>query len=180
MSDQYADIPRTFPPLEGGRRGCGGKDPLKHRVRLDAPTGSEGASDSEPTISLVRSRNATKAAKRLRESDLPLAPPTSSAPLSYSAAAASAPALQKSARRPVLVGNSTTSTLKASKHLDLAKKVFRIGNIDDSYSENDILDHLKSIDVSCFTCFERTSDLSQLKQNKSFRVCILSADKSKL
>ena len=40
--------------------------------------------------------------------------------------------------------------------------------------------HLKSIGVTAFTCFERTSDRSRLKLNKSFRVCILAADKDKL
>ena len=196
MSDQYADIKAAlehmsatnsyaavFPPVEGGAQGCGGKDLARHRVLHGAQTGSEGASDSESNMSLVRSRHAKRAAKRLRESESPPAPPAPSAPsapLSYSAVAASAPAPIKSARRPVLVGNSSTSTLKASKHLDLPKKVFRIENIDDSYSEHDIMDHLKSIDVNCFTCFERTSDRSRLNQNKSFRVCILSADKSKI
>ena len=193
MSDQYADIKLSlehmgasssyaavFPPLEGDVQGCGGKDPVRHRVRHGAPKGSEGASDSESAMTLVRSRNTRKSSKRLRESESPPATSVPSAPLSYSAAVASAPAPLQPTRRPVLVGNSSTSTLKAAKHLDLPKKVFRIGNIDDSYSEQDIMDHLKSINVNCFTCFERSSDRSRLKQNKSFRVCILAADKTKL
>ena len=195
MSNQYADIKSSiehmsatssyaavFPPLEGDGQGCTGKNPDRQRVRHVAPPTSEGGLDSEANMEVVCNlRNVKKTAKRARESDSPPAPPPApSAQRSYRSVAASAPKPPQLARRPVLVCNSSTSTLKASKHLDLPKKVFRIGNIDAIYDERAITAHFKSIDVNCFTCFERTSDRSRLKQNKAFRVCILAADSSKL
>ena len=125
------------------------KDPVRQRVRHVAPAVSDVASDSDSNMSVVRNtRNVRKNVKRMLESNSPPAPSAPPAPRSYSAAAASAPIPTQPARRPVLIGKSTTSALKASKHLDLPKKVFRIGNFDEEYDETNIMAHLKSIDVT--------------------------------
>ena len=196
MSEQFADIKSSiehmsvnnsyaavFPPLEEDGQACGRKETARQRVLHEAAAETEGASDSESNMDVVtNARNARKAAKRRRAEESPTAPSALTAPTaprSYSSAVTTAPAVVVP-KKPVFVGISSTSTLKASKHLDIRKIVYRIGNIDVSYDESDIMAYLKSIDVNCFSCFERTSDKSPLKLNKTFRVCILVEDIPKL
>ena len=177
-TSSYANV---FPPLAAGGSECVLNEPVRQRVRHVAPPTSDGGSDSEAMDVVRNVRNAKRAAKRARESDSPPAPPPAPAAMrSYSSAAASAPKPHQIAIKPVLLGNSTTSALKASKHIDLPKKVFRIGNIDATFDDSAISAHLKSLGVNCFSCFERTSVRLRLKQNKAFRVCILAADSAKL
>ena len=191
MTEQYSDIKSSiqhmsstcsYAPVFELRAGGGPEgvlnEPVRPRVRQLA---SSTDSDRETNMNVVRNlKNIKKAAKRQRESNSPPTPPPAPpARPSYSAVAASAPKITKPVRS-VLVGNSSTSTLKASKHIELPKKVFRIGNIDAIYDDKAIEAHLKSIGVNVFTCFERTSERLRLKQNKAFRVCILAQDSAKL
>jgi hypothetical protein len=188
MSEQYNEIKSSlqhmsttssyatvFPPLVGG----GPEHVLNEPVSWTSRTAPATDSETEAQMDVVLNRRNEKK-RRLESGSPPATCPAPAALRTYSSAAASAPKHPQPARRPVLVGNSTTSTLKASKHLDFQKKVFRIGNIDAIYDDVAISAHLKSIGVTCFTCFERTSVHSLLMQNKAFRVCILAADSDKL
>jgi hypothetical protein len=127
-SGRYAT---DFPVLGGVDRGNVEKYRVTQRVKNVQLAGLDEASDSESGMLLVRNaRNDRKAAKRMRDSESPSSPVAPSAPRSYSAAvAAAAPNPTQGAQRPVIIGKSTTSALKASAHPDLPKKVYRIGNV---------------------------------------------------
>lgn len=79
-----------------------------------------------------------------------------------------------------LIGASSSSTIKASVNLQVPKSVFRLGNVDGLCSTADIQDYLHSIGVHVLTCFELPRAAKQPLENKAFRICILSSDKSKL
>ena len=104
---------------------------------------------------------------------------------SYSKVAA-APPSQRPAQPAVksklkaLVGASATSKLQAAKTLQVPKAVFFLGNIDSSYTVNDIETYLLELDIRTLTCFELKPRENQPEDNKSFRVCIIAEDKNKL
>ena len=90
------------------------------------------------------------------------------------------PTARPPARKQVMIGQSSTTSLKASNNLDVKKSVFRIGNIDSSLSEDDVKQYVESLGVRVLSCFERTSTKSRFVDNKSFRICIFDSDKSKM
>lgn len=79
-----------------------------------------------------------------------------------------------------LIGSCASSSIRAAKTLQLPKAVYRLGNIDSSYSAEDIQDHIRSLGVRVVTCFELPRSTRQPTDNKAFRVCIIAADKDKL
>ena len=83
-------------------------------------------------------------------------------------------------KRMSMMGDSTSSILKASKNLNIKKAVYKISNIDSSYSVKDVTSHLESIKVRVVSCFELPRGPRQPEDNKNFRVCIYAVDKSKL
>jgi len=87
---------------------------------------------------------------------------------------------KKANDRIVMVGRSTTSRMTAAVKLTTPKEVFRISNIDGAFTEKDMEDYLEFIGVHVQTCFDRTPLVARKKNNKVFRVCILSIDKDKL
>lgn len=89
----------------------------------------------------------------------------------------SSKASQNTTRRPMIIGQARNSSLKASKTLFLAKSVYRLGNIDAEYTVEDITNHLESMGVRVISCYERKSENPVFKDNTSFRVCIIDADK---
>jgi hypothetical protein len=80
----------------------------------------------------------------------------------------------------LIIGHSTTSTIRASKTLDVAKSVFRISNIDACYEAEDVKQYIESLNVRVVSCFERTSEKARSAKKKNFRVCIFDADKALL
>ena len=87
---------------------------------------------------------------------------------------------KKANDRIVMVGRSTTSRMTAAVKLTTPKEVFRISNIDGAFTAKDMEDYLEFIGVHVQTCFDRTPLVARKKNNKVFRVCILSIDKDKL
>jgi len=89
--------------------------------------------------------------KRLRESSPPVSP-------SYAQMVASSQshivsngvkkitAATQNTRR-VMIGHSTTSTMKASKNLNVPKTVYRISNIDACYTVDDLQQYIESLGV---------------------------------
>lgn len=82
--------------------------------------------------------------------------------------------------KPIFIGTSSTSAIRAAKTLIVKKAIFRLGNIDSDYTENDIAEYIRSLGVNLLSCFELKHSLRQPLDNKAFRVCILAADKIKL
>lgn len=83
-------------------------------------------------------------------------------------------------KKPVMIGHSTTSSMRAAKSLNLPKAVFRIGNIDACYTAADVQQYVETLGVRVVSCFERTSEKSRFTDNKTFRICIFDADKAEL
>ena len=94
--------------------------------------------------------------------------------------------LNTSIKRPTagakktMIGNSTNSSIKASKTLFITKSVLCSRNIDCNYSVDDISDYIKSIGVRLLTCFELRPTNMKPSDNKSFRICIVAEDKLRL
>jgi hypothetical protein len=125
------------------------------------------ASNSPPYVSY-----AAKVAKNLATTD---------SVIGASITAAQNTASIKAARRKqIVIGHSTTATMKAAKHLNLPKSIYRIGNIDACYSADDLTRYVEKFGVRVLSCFERTSEKSRFTDNKTFRLCIYDADKEKL
>jgi hypothetical protein len=155
---------------------------------------SEGdfdASDSQEFSTYESKNNRRRSKKRLRVSTTPpsysemVAGQRRSAEtiVTASNAAVIKPRPGKPGRPPakqLLIGHSTTSTMKAAKNLNLPKSFYRIGNIDACYSADDLRVYIEGLDVRVVSCFERTSEKSRYTDNKTFRVCIFDADKDKL
>ena len=91
------------------------------------------------------------------------------------------------ARRTVL-GTAQSASLKAAKHLQIKKAVYKISNIDAVYTAENLIDHLTEMGVRVAddsqthgkSCFELKPGPRQPIDNKCFRVCIFAADKQKL
>lgn len=81
-----------------------------------------------------------------------------------------------------MIGHSTTSTIRAAKVLSVNKSVYCIGNIDSDYSEDDVKQYVESLGVRVISCFERKAENkpARFADNKTFRLCIIDADKDKL
>jgi len=58
-------------------------------------------------------------------------------------------------------------------------KYYRLGNIDAGYTVDDVTNHVESTGVRVISCFDRTSANAVSEDNKSFRICIINADKEK-
>jgi hypothetical protein len=80
----------------------------------------------------------------------------------------------------MIIGASSTCSLKASKTLILKKTVYHLGNIDSVYSTKDIEEYIRSLGVHLISCFELKHADRQPMDNKAFRVCVIAADKDKL
>ncbi len=89
------------------------------------------------------------------------------------------PALERN-NRIMMIGRSTTSRMTAATKLTIPKEVFRIANIGGEFTEDDMENYLEYIGVHVQTCFDRTPLIAKKKNNKVFRVCILSIDRDKL
>lgn len=146
---------------------------------------SEYDVDDEAEFVTQVSRSARRATKRLRASDSPSSlsyaaaasqPPTSAAP----PASSKMPTKPQQQRPKALIGQSTTCPMKAAKNLNIPKAVFRIGNIDSCYNENNLREYIENLGVRVISIFDRTSESNRYVDNKSFRVCIFEADKAKL
>lgn len=142
--------------------------------------------DDEEEFTTQVSRNARRAAKRMRASDSPSSPSYVSAASKPPTSAASQTATSKAPNKPqqrpkALIGQSTTCPMKAAKNLNIAKAVFRIGNIDSCYTESNLKEYIEDkLGVHVISCYDRTSETNRYADNKSFRVCIFEADKAKL
>jgi hypothetical protein len=79
-----------------------------------------------------------------------------------------------------VIGASSSCLLRASKTLIIKKSVFRLGNIDSTYTAMDVETYVRSLGVRILTCFELKQSPSQSEDNKSFRVCIVTDDNLKL
>src|SRR5271155_601457 len=77
--DNTSSYAAVFPPL-GGVQGAATKDPVRQRLRQVETAESEGVSDSDVNMEVVRNVRKEKknAAKRLRQSDSPPSPPARS------------------------------------------------------------------------------------------------------
>jgi len=145
----------------------------------------ETVSNEAVGFTLNESKNGQRVRrKRLREPSSPVSPSyaqimTSSQSHIVSNGVKKITAATQNTRR-VMIGHLTTSTLKASKNVNVAKTVYRISNIDACYTLDDLEQYIESLGVRVISCFERTSPKSPFAENKTFRVCILDIDKSTL
>jgi len=132
----------------------------------------------------VQTWNTRVRAKRTRSSDSPPAPTFANITARTAASSitrGSAPKVnQQPAKKILVIGNSTTTGVKAAKKINLPKEVYRIGNIDSAFTIDHKMDYLKVIGVRVISCFDRTSENSRFADNSTFLDCILSVDKSKL
>jgi len=74
---------------------------------------------------------------------------------------------------------SSAALIKPLKTVTVKKAVYCLNNIDSVYSETDVVDYIKSIDVRIFNCFELPTSPNQSMDSKSFRICIVDENKSK-
>ena len=81
--------------------------------------------------------------------------------------------------KKAVIGNSDTCSLRASKTLMVPKAVYHVANIDEGCSEAQIKEHIISMGVRILTCFELPRRERQPLDEKSFRICIIAADKEK-
>lgn len=150
-------------------------------------------SDGQGGFTKYESHNARRLAKKRQRLSTPPDPPSTSyaakaGPHPSSVTSAPATAAGKAGQgkgggpqgKRILIGHSTTSTMKAAKSLNLPKAFYRIGNIDGCYTADDLRQYIEGLDVRVLSCFDRTSEKSRYVDNKTFRVCIYVADKNKL
>jgi hypothetical protein len=78
-----------------------------------------------------------------------------------------------------MIGQSKTNSMKAAKILDVCKSVYRVGNTDVCYTDADLRNHIEGLNIRVISCYERTSVNPRISDNKSFRVCVVDADKDK-
>lgn len=156
---------------------------------LSSARDSEYDMEDKSNFTTQMSRGARRAAKRQRASDSPVAPsyaelasappiPGTSVQTTRRPTAPSRP--QAAPKKNVVIGQSTSCSMKAAKNLNVAKAVYRIGNIDACYNADDLKQYVESLGVRVLSCFERTSPNNHYEDNKSFRICIWEMDKSKL
>jgi len=91
--------------------------------------------------------------------------------------------VQSSSKNPTkssqlsIVGSSLQSSLKVSKNPNIRKSIYRISNVDDTSSIDDVMRHITLLNVRIISCFELKPSPRQKPGNKSFRVCIFANDK---
>lgn len=172
--------------VSGLRAGSVAKNPsTRADRRTDTEVSSARETDDDSDFILKESRSARRTAKRLRASDSPQESSSAGAAASqpsFAVVAASKGNAQPSqqGKKKVVIGQSTTCAIKVSKNLNVPKAVYRIGNLDSSYTPELLKEYIESLGVRVLSCFDRTSDQSRYVDNKSFRVCIFDMDKSKL
>jgi hypothetical protein len=161
---------------------------LRRTVETSSAQDSEADMTTDNFAEVVTRSERRRRTKRLRASFSPASPSFASA-VKSGTRGASAPSANVAAPTPlprlaepkkVVIGHSTTSTMRAAKVLNVTKAVFRIGNIDSCYSADDVKSYVESLGVRVMSCFERTSENTRFVDNKSFRICIFDADKALL
>jgi hypothetical protein len=154
-------------PLPGGSRPSGPYD-------LDR---DEASSDSEARfniVSHVHKKNSTSVPKLAAKPSFAsilkgfTAPPISSAP--------PLPPRGRPKRITVIGSGRENPSLRASKNLVIKKAVFMLGNIDASYSTDDITDYVRSLGVGVTSCFLLPRNAHQPDGNNSYRICIFAKD----
>ena len=83
-------------------------------------------------------------------------------------------------RRNPLVGGSTTCSLKASKTLQIKKKVYKLANIDASYTCTDVTNYITTLGVRVVSCFALPRQSNQPEDNTHYRICVFATDAHKL
>ena len=64
--------------------------------------------------------------------------------------------------------------MKAAKNLNIPKAVFKIGNIDAAYTEENLAEYIQEqLGVRVVSCYDRTSAKKPYADNKSFE-CVSS------
>lgn len=79
----------------------------------------------------------------------------------------------------VMLGQAGSSSLKAADKLYVSKSVYRVGNVDSSNTSDDVKQFVQTLGVRVVSCYERTSSKRLLDANKTFRICIFTADRAK-
>ena len=140
-------------------------------VTSDADENSEGGAWSQRTKSHR---------KRARQGSAPLQHDRS-----YAVAASRAAPPSVTTARSVnpkmksIFGDSSHSSLRAAKTLVVPKAVYCLGNIDGTYTVEAVQDYISTLGVRVLSCFELKNSVRRPKDNKTFRVCIISEDKQK-
>jgi len=131
--------------------------------------GCEESADKRPSYSdVVNRKNATKRMKEQSRSANLLD--------GQSVVTNNRGAEQLHPRRTNILGASVTSTFKAAKNLFIKKAVYRLGNIDANYSQEDVTSHLESLDIRFVSCFVLPKRDFLPADNKQFRICIFAVD----
>lgn len=129
----------------------------------------------------TQQRSARRAAKRRRAADSPKSPSYASVGAVVPTNVPIAPKPSKPPKPKPLIGQSTTCPMKAAKNLNIPKAVYRIGNIDATYTAENLSEYVQEqLGVHVISCYERTSPNSPYSDNKSFWLCIAEMDKDKL
>lgn len=181
-----SDVRPTVGPSQAARSSG---VPIKHRSFLPS-TATDGAADCDDSSDIentegsanvwemsVSRRNKMSSRKRLRESN---SPSTELHVVPSSFSKNNTANVTKKLGKNTLFGSSTTCSLKASKHLQLPKSVFMVGNLDGECTVDEIKTHLNSVEIRVVTCFELPQSDRRPDDNKAFRVCIIAADKAKM
>jgi len=77
-----------------------------------------------------------------------------------------------------MVGSSVQISLKVSKYPNIRTSIYRISNVDDTSSIDDVMRHITSLNVRIISCFELKPSPRQKPGNKSFCVCIFVCEKN--
>lgn len=83
-------------------------------------------------------------------------------------------------QRKTWIGASSSANLKASKNIIVKKAVFFLGNIDSTYTIDNVSVYIKSLGIRLLSCFQLPKNDNYPEDNRSFRICIVDEDKSKL
>ena len=73
-------------------------------------------------------------------------------------------------KRLLMVGDSNTCSLRASKNPQVKKAVFRIDNIDEAFSAVDVTEYIATLKVRLINCFELPKTSRHLGRKKEIRV----------
>ena len=84
------------------------------------------------------------------------------------------------ASKKVIIGPSTSATLKASKNLWVKKSVYCLGNIDSNYTEANVKEFVESLGVRVATCNLLKHVMNQPSDNNRCRIAIFSDDNDQL
>jgi hypothetical protein len=88
--------------------------------------------------------------------------------------------VRKNSKRRILIGDAKSSSIKAASNLQVSKKVYKLGNIDESYTDLDLKNYIESLGIRVVYCSILAPRPKQPAGNRCFRVCVFATDAHKI